>query len=199
MKFVRLKVMNTLSKDEINALPLRRFTGPIRLVETHEELNFAVTTLRKESVLGFDTETRPTFKKGQSNLPALLQLAGSKQTFLFRLHSVGLNNGLLHLLETPEIVKAGVAVHDDILELQRLTDFTEAGFIDLGTTALEKGFERSGLRNLTASLLGYRISKSAQCSNWEARPLTKRQIDYAATDAWVSRELYLKMHDLGLV
>ncbi len=191
--------MNTLSKDEINALPLRRFTGPIRLVETHEDLKSAVATLRKESVLGFDTETRPTFKKGQSNLPALLQLAGSNQTFLFRLHSVGLNNGLLHLLETPKIVKAGVAVHDDILELQRLTSFSEAGFVDLGTTALEKGFERSGLRNLTASLLGYRISKSAQCSNWEARPLSKRQIDYAATDAWVSRELYLKMHDLGLI
>ena len=106
---------------------------------------------------------------------------------------------MLHLLETPKIVKAGVAVHDDILELQRLTSFSEAGFVDLGTTALEKGFERSGLRNLTASLLGYRISKSAQCSNWEARPLSKRQIDYAATDAWVSRELYLKMHDLGLI
>lgn len=191
--------MNTLSKDEINALPLRRFTGPIRIVETHDALETAVTSLQSETVLGFDTETRPTFKKGVCNLPALLQLAGSKQTYLFRLRAVGLNNGLLHLLETPHIVKAGVAVHDDILDLQRLTDFNEAGFIDLGTTALERGFERSGLRNLTASLLGYRISKTAQCSNWEARPLTQRQINYAATDAWVSRELYLKMFDLGLI
>lgn len=188
-----------ISKNEINELPLRRYEGPISLVRSGPELKAAVRVLGEEPILGFDTETKPSFKKGHQNQPSLLQLAGAEEVFLFQLDQVPLTDGLLDILSDPKQIKAGVAVRDDIKELQELAEFAEGGFVDLGEVARKLKLKTHGLRNLGANLLGFRISKSAQVSDWSKPKLTPQQITYAATDAWISREIYLRMSQLGML
>ena len=189
-----------LSKDDINALPLRRYSGIIRIVSSVPALHDALEDLQRERVLGFDTETRPTFgKKQPENLPALLQLATERAIYLFQLRRIALPEPLRAVLSDSRIIKTGVAVHDDIRVLQRLAPFEAAGFVDLSDVARQNGLLTMGLRNMAANLLGFRISKTAQCSNWEAPKLSPKQIAYAATDAWVSRELHIRIQDLGLL
>jgi len=159
----------------------------------------ALAALTAETLLGFDTETRPAFRKGQSFTPALVQLAGATCVYLFQLNRVPFDDALAGLLANPGIVKAGVAVRDDIKALQALTDFEPGGFLDLGDQARDLGLRTNGLRNLSANFLGFRISKGAQRSNWDTATLTPKQVNYAATDAWVSRELCLRLATLGLV
>ena len=189
----------SLSKDEINALPLRRYNGAVHIVNSKLMLRKALAGLTGERVLGFDTETRPTFGKGPENPPALLQLATSQATYLFQLQRVSLPESIRNILSNSEIIKAGIAVHDDIRVLQRIAPFQAAGFVDLSDIARRNGLQTMGLRNMAANLLGFRISKTAQCSNWEAPRLSPKQILYAATDAWVSRELHFRIQDLGLL
>ena len=183
---------NKLSKTEINSLPLRYYNGAIRIIQTAEQAKDACAILIKEKVLGFDTETRPAFKKGQSYLPSLLQLAGTKVVYLFQLSQCGLTDSIIILLSNVNIIKSGVAINQDLTELQQILNFEPAGFVDLGDIARSKGLPHHGLRGLAAYLLKFRISKSGRTSNWSANQLTKKQIKYAATDAWVGRELYLK-------
>ncbi len=188
------------TKDDINALPLRRYTGAIHIVNTRAGLKKALKDILREKVLGFDTETRPTFGKGKAeNPPALLQLATDAASWLFQLKSLPLPQELCHILSDPQVVKAGVGVHDDIRILQRVSTFEAAGFVDLAEVARENGLKTFGLRSLAANLLGFRISKSAQCSNWEVKTLSPKQVTYAATDAWVSRELHLRIQALGML
>jgi ribonuclease D len=188
------------TKDDINALPLRRYNGVIRVVNTCAGLRKALKDVGREPVLGFDTETRPTFGKGKAeNLPALLQLATSKAIYLFQLKCLSLPEELCTILSDPSQIKAGVGVHDDIRILRRVSTFEPSGFVDLAEVARENGFKTFGLRSLAANLLGFRISKNAQCSNWELKKLSQKQIVYAATDAWVSRELHLRIQSLGLL
>lgn len=179
-----------LSKDEINALPIRSYEGEIWLVRTEEELAQAMTALWQEDVLGFDTETRPCFIKGKTSSPALLQLAAENLVVLIQLTRLPFNAAMAELLAAPHVVKAGVAIRDDIRALAKLHPFTPGGGVDLANLAQAKGIKAQGLRTLAANLLEFRISKSAQCSNWENDSLSLRQIRYAATDAWVGRELY---------
>lgn len=188
-----------ITKEEINDLPLRRYTGEIRVVRTPEELEEALAVLRRYDVLGFDTETRPTFRKGKVNLPSLVQLACREAVYLIQLSWLALDDRLASVLSDPNILKTGVAVRDDIRDLQKLHSFREGGVVDLGEVARDLGLETHGLRNLAANFLKFRISKSAQCSNWSNRELGPQQILYAATDAWVSREIHLRMHELGLL
>jgi len=189
----------SLSKDDINALPLRRYNGAVHIVATKAALRKALGGLKGERVLGFDTETRPTFGKGPENLPALLQLATSQATYLFQLKRISLPESLRAILADSSVIKAGIAVRDDIRVLQRIAPFEAKGFVDLSEVARQNGLQTMGLRNMAANLLGFRISKTAQCSNWEAPKLSPKQILYAATDAWVSRELHFRIQDLGLL
>ena len=190
---------NKLSKTEINSLPLRYYNGAIRIIQTAEQAKDACAILIKEKVLGFDTETRPAFNKGQSYLPSLLQLAGTKVVYLFQLSQCGLTDSIIILLSNVNIIKSGVAINQDLTELQQILNFEPAGFVDLGDIARSKGLPHHGLRGLAAYLLKFRISKSGRTSNWSANQLTKKQIKYAATDAWVGRELYLKYKQIKVI
>ena len=190
---------NKLSKTEINSLPLRYYNGPIRIIQTAEQAKDASTILIKEKLLGFDTETRPAFNKGQSYLPSLLQLAGTKVVYLFQLSKCGLPDSITNLLSNVNIIKSGVAIDQDLIELQQILNFEHGGFIDLGDIARSNGLPHHGLRGLAAFLLNFRISKSSRTSNWSANQLTKKQIRYAATDAWLGRELYLKYKQINVI
>lgn len=192
--------LRAFSKDEINEMPLRRYEGPITVVRTEKQRTQAIKQMEGETLLGFDTETRPVFKKGKKpGPPSLVQLATADQAFIFQIKVLPMCNGLCDLLADDSIVKTGVAVRDDILGLQRLAEFNPSNFVDLSEITAKAKMQTHGLRNMAANLLGFRISKSAQCSNWAKDKLTQQQINYAATDAWVSRELYLALDELGLI
>lgn len=194
------KYLRAFTKADINEMPLRRYEGPIVVVRTEKQRAQALKEIAGESLLGFDTETRPVFKKGKKpGPPSLVQLATSSCAYVFQINLLPLCNGLCDLLADESIIKTGVAVRDDILGLQRLAEFDPASFIDLSDISASAKMQTHGLRNMAANLLGFRISKSAQCSNWAKEKLTPQQVNYAATDAWVSRELYLALDDLGLV
>ncbi|MEA2115805.1 MAG: 3'-5' exonuclease [Thermodesulfobacteriota bacterium] len=182
-----------MTKEEINNCPIRKWNGPVHIIRSSERMTHAVEHLRREAILGFDTETRPAFKKGQKYLPSLLQLAGENSVYLFQLKHLGLQEPLIKILADPAVIKAGVSLAHDLRELKKLTLFTQAGFVGLGKMSKEKGIQNHGLRGLAAVVLGLRISKSAQTTNWAKDELTQSQIRYAATDAWVGRELYLKL------
>ncbi|NOX80796.1 MAG: 3'-5' exonuclease domain-containing protein 2 [Deltaproteobacteria bacterium] len=182
-----------MTKNEINECPIKKWAGPVHVIRSAERMAEAVQLLAQESILGFDTETRPAFRKGQSHLPALLQLAGENEVCIFQLNHLGLPGPLRNILADPNIIKAGVALDYDISELRKLAPFQEAGFVDLGELAKRVGIKNHGLRGLAAVLLGLRITKSAQRSNWAKDRLTAGQVTYAATDAWIGRELYQKL------
>ena len=187
------EIPKRLEKEAINELPLIRFQGSIKLAEDTKSFQRLAAKLSKQRVLGFDIECKPNFKKGPNSPPALIQLATSDQAFIFRLYPVMKLGPLVQILENPNIIKTGVAIKDDIHNLQKIESFTAGGFEDLAKLAQSLKIEQTGLRNLTAIFFKHRLSKSAQLSNWQKRPLSPSQINYAATDAWISRELYLIM------
>lgn len=180
-----------ITKEEINELPLGQFEGDIYLVNKVEDVEEVVEFLGTQSILGFDTETKPAFRKGVINPVSLLQLSTKTQAFLFRLNDIGFPNDLRALLEKDHIVKVGAAVHDDLKGLSRLTDsFYPNSFFDLNDELKKVGFHNVGVRNLCGMVLKMRISKSEQVSNWEAPVLTEKQQRYAATDAWACLEIF---------
>lgn len=187
------------SADEINRLPMRGYDGPVHVIRAPEDWEACRAGLLAERVLGFDTETRPSFHKGESHPVALLQLAGGQAVYIFQLRHVGLLEEVANLLADPAVVKAGVALGRDLQELRVLREFRPAGLVDLGLAAQRAGLLHHGLRGLCAVLLGFRITKGAQRSNWARADLAPQQVRYAATDAWVSRELYLRMQAGGLL
>lgn len=184
----------SIDKEELAELPLIQFEGDITLVESKEDYLASIEYLSKQTILGFDTETRPAFKKGVVHEVALLQLATNERAFLFRLNKIGLPNGLKGILENPEIQKIGVAIRDDIKGLQKLNQFKPGGFIELQEHVKEYGIQDFSLKKLSAIVLGYRISKSQRVTNWEAPELTEAQLVYAATDAWVSHRIYQSLN-----
>jgi ribonuclease D len=187
-----------MRRDEINALPMRRYEGPIDVIGREEDVPAAIEALTGHGVLGFDTETRPSFRKGESYPPALIQLTNEDRSFLFQLSKTGIPTGLRDLLSNPEVVKAGVAPAHDFNMLTAMTPFEAAGVVDLSVVARAQGIQNHGLRGLAAVLLGFRISKGSQVSNWAREELTEAQVTYAATDSWVSREIYLQFERLGV-
>jgi ribonuclease D len=192
--------MRKWSKEEINHLPIRKWEGPVHVVRNGSHLHGVITRLmERETVLGFDTETRPTFRKGMSYPPALVQLADGEAVYLIQLSQIPRLDPLWELLENKTIIKAGAGLQQDLQSLQELHPFKPSGFVDVGDVAREAGMGSHGLRNMTACMFGFRIGKGAQCSNWGAIRLRRKQIEYAATDAWISRALLIAFHQQGLV
>ncbi len=187
----------SITKAEINEKPLLVYTGKITLVSDEVALEAALPEVKKETLLGFDTETRPAFRKGESYLPSLLQLGGESEVWIFQLQKLRDLQPLFAVLADPDVLKTGVAIERDVLELKELQDFRPAGFKDVGKLAEKRGFLKTGLRPLAALLLDGRVSKGAQVSNWASDVLSEKQISYAATDAWVSRRLYEALEKMG--
>lgn len=179
-----------ISKAEINELPLIAWGGEVQILESAEEMEAAASILANESHLGFDTETRPSFKKGDYYPPALIQLATEHCVYLFRISETETFDPLLPILESPDILKTGIAIKDDVKELRAMEDFTPSGFIEVADITVKLGYENRGLRALAGLLLQGRISKAAQVTNWARPKLDNKQVRYAATDAWISREIY---------
>lgn len=183
----------TITNDEVNSLPLEKFEGEIILINDLSGVKEACDYLKEEPVLGFDTESKPAFRKGEYNPVALIQLATSQKVFLFRVNLIGVPRELSELLTSTEIIKVGAGIRDDLSELRRLANIEPQGFLELGSAASLANIEQKGLRKLGAIVLGFRISKAAQVSNWEREELTEQQISYAATDAWVSLKVYERL------
>lgn len=182
-----------LEKEFINALPALAFTGRIVEVTDRETADNVVEHLLSQKILGFDTESRPSFRKGISYPVSLVQLATEDTAWLFRIRFTGLTRGLLKLFCNEHVKKLGIGVHDDIARLKDLQDFKPAGFVDLSDIARDKGIIQVGARPLTARYLHHRLVKSSQRSNWAAEQLTNKQRNYAATDAWVCLKLYPRL------
>jgi ribonuclease D len=188
-----------ISREEVSNLPIRRYEGDIHLVTTPRDLERAMADIRRESVVGLDTETRPAFTKGESHLPCLVQVGTARAVYLFQLQRVDCSAALTELLEAPGIVKAGIALAHDLRQLKLVFPFDPASVLDLGSIAKRHGIRQTGLRNLAGLFLGFRITKGTRTSNWAAPSLSAGQIGYAATDAWACRELYLCFQQLGFL
>jgi ribonuclease D len=180
----------TVTKEEIALLPRTKFCGEILNIDNLDAFYEYFPLLEDQQLVGFDTETKPAFKKGVINEVSLLQLSTADRAFLFRLNYIGLPESLKQLLSDPQIIKAGVAVRDDISALNRLSKFIPGGFVDLQKLVKDYGIEDNGLKKLAANILGFNISKRQQTSNWEQEQLSLGQIEYAATDAWICYEIY---------
>ena len=189
--------MKEITKESILELPLIQFDGKIIVIDNVNDIPDAVAKLSKESILGFDTEKKPTFKKGEYNYVSLLQLSTHKEAYLFQLSKTGLHRSLKLLMEDVNILKLGVAIRDDLIDLQKLSHFDPDGFLDLGIKAKDLEIPHHGLRKLAAFLLDSRLCKAQQTSNWENHPLTEAQQIYAATDAWVALKIYDEMKKLN--
>ncbi len=188
-----------ISTDEVNALPMRAYEGEIVLIDSLEQVDKAVTEIEQYNIVGFDTESRPAFKKGESYPVSLLQFATPKKVYLFRVNLIGMPPAVNRLLSNPDLIKLGIALHDDIKDLRRLGVSNPQGYQDIHSFIKDKGVINTGLRKLAAMILGFRISKSQQTSNWENTVLNERQQTYAATDAWVCLKIYEKLKELGLI
>jgi ribonuclease D len=189
----------SISKEDLADLPIQRYGGDVRMVATAQDLEHALEDISRENVVGLDTETRPSFRKGESYLPCLVQVATARAAYLFQLSQVDAFPLLTELLETSRIAKAGVALAHDLRSLKGVFPFEQRNVIDLGLIARGCGLSQTGLRNLAGIFLGIRIPKGNRTSNWAARRLSEAQITYAATDAWVCRELFLRFETLGLL
>ena len=192
-------ISHSISREAMMALPIRRYAGRTCVVTTPADFDEARTDLRAERVVGLDTETRPAFVKGVSHLPCLVQVASARVVYLFQLRRAEGFPLLAELLGDARIVKAGISLKDDMSSLARVFPFGAENLLDLGNLARRNHFTQTGLRNLAGIVLGFRIPKGASTSNWAATKLTAAQINYAATDAWGCRELYLKFEELGLL
>lgn len=182
-----------ITAEELAEHELSWFKGEIVLVDNLKTFYKVFPRLLKSDLLGFDTETRPTFKKGKKNSVSLIQLSTEDLACLFRINKIGIPNELVDLLSDHAIIKAGVAVHDDVRFLKVVRKFAPEGFVDLQTLVKDFGIQSSGLKKLAAIVLGFRISKRQQVTDWEAEQLSEAQQIYAATDAWVCHQIYKKL------
>ena len=184
---------HTIDNDTVASLPAARFPGRIVVVETNEQAEEACQELQRHTMIGFDTETRPSFRAGVSYKVALLQLSTESVCYLFRLSQIRLSNSILKILGSKQIVKVGADVTGDIRALHALRHFQADGFVDLQIEASRWGIEEKSLRKLSAIVLGERVSKAQRLSNWEATTLTEQQQEYAATDAWVCTRILRRL------
>jgi len=189
----------SISPVDLARLPIRRYEGRVLLVESSEQLDEARSDICGETVVGLDTETRPAFRKGESYLPCLVQVATANAVYLFPLRCSDSQRLLVELLAAPTVVKAGIGLAFDLRQLKLVFPFIEENIVELESIARRAGLEQAGVRNLAGLVLGYRIPKGNRTSNWAARRLSSAQVTYAATDAWVCRELYLRFERLGLI
>ena len=185
----------TITPEEIEKLELSAVPGHIHVISRPGiEFSRAIAYLRRQAVIGFDTETKPVFAPGQhNNGVALLQLSGPDHAYLFRIQKLGLRGRICAILSNPNIIKVGAACFDDVRGLARSRKFEPRGFVDLQKIVWEWGIRDKSVKKMAANILGVRVSKSQQLSNWEAETLNEAQQKYAATDAWICREMYLKL------
>ena len=185
----------SIQAEEIEKMPLGAFPGEIKVIDSPGlEYAAAIAYLMSQKVIGFDTETKPVFSPGHPhNNVALLQLSGKDRAFLFRVNKLGMRRLMCSILSNPSILKVGAAVHDDIRGLQVYRKLTPQGFVDLQKIAWEWGIRDKSVKKMAAIILGCKISKTQQLSNWEADELSSAQKMYAATDAWVCTEMYNKL------
>ena len=193
------EIQRRILREQMMELPIRRYEGEVRLVETPADLEQAMQDIRQESVAGFDTETRPAFRKGESYLPCLAQVATARAVYLFQIQQRDFSAALREILSSDQIVKAGVSLADDLKKLKGIFLFEEKAIVDVGSVARRHGLKQTGVRNLAGIFLGFRIPKGTKTSNWAAPRLSAQQVTYAATDAWACRELYLAFKNLNLV
>lgn len=189
--------IESISNEEVAALDMVQFDGEIIVVETPQALEQACEYLSAQRILGFDTETRPSFTAGVTNKVALLQLYGGSKCFLIRLNRVQMSKALTDILHRTDILKIGAAVKNDIVGLSKLRHFTAGGFIDLQDIVENYGIKDKSLRKISGIVLGKKVSKAQRLSNWEAKTLTPQQQVYAATDAWVCVEIYENLRILS--
>jgi len=189
----------TISKEEIADLPLAGFTGHIHVIQTLGEVKKAVSFLKTKTVLGFDTESKPSFMKGVKNNVALMQLSTDKSCFLFRINITGIPKSLADLFSNPSIKKIGLAIRDDFLMLNKIAHVKQVNVIDLQDYVKNFQIEENSLAKIYAIMFGKRISKTPRLSNWEADDLTEKQKRYAALDAWATREIYVKLESLKVL
>lgn len=189
-------VKRTISKEEIKEMPKAAFPGRIHVIQTEGEVEKAVAYLQSQPALGIDSETRPSFTKGQSFKVSLLQISSDECCFLFRLNMTGLTQPLIDLLENPEITKVGLSLKDDFLMLHKRAPFNQQGFVELQEYVRTFGIQDKSLQKIYGILFGEKISKSQRLSNWEADVLTDKQKLYAATDAWACLNIYNLLQNL---
>jgi ribonuclease D len=184
----------TITKEEISLFPTEEFTGQIHEIKTEVETEEAVDYLSKFEILGFDTETRPSFKKGHVNGVALVQLSTNDICFLFRLNKMDFSpSTLIRLLSNPKTLKIGLSLKDDFQSMRRKMKFTPEGFVDLQKMVTRYDIEVTGLQKIYALLFNKKISKNQRLTNWEAEELTEYQKKYAALDAWACLKIYEKL------
>lgn len=189
-------VRRSINKDELKELPKTVFPGRIHVVQSEAEADKAVAYLKSRPAIGIDSETRPSFTKGQSYKVALLQLSSEECCFLFRLNMTGLTKSLIELLENPEVIKIGLSLKDDFMMLHKRAPFRPQGCVELQDYVRQFGIQDKSLQKIYAILFKEKISKSQRLSNWEADVLTDRQKQYAATDAWACLNIYNLLQEL---
>ena len=188
-----------ITNEDIRLLPLTAFSGNIHLVDTEKDCDDAVRRLRRFEELGFDTEKKPTFNKGEYNHTALVQLSTVDDAYLFRLNVMGNPKSLFDLMADDNILKLGISIDDDLKDLRKSRPFEPGNFVDVNDIARELEVKHIGVKKLAAIFLEKRISKNQQVSNWEAEKLTDAQQRYAATDAWVCLTIYNELLEKGYI
>lgn len=189
-------IKRKIPKDELNELPKAIYPGKIIVIQSEAEANRAVEYLSAQPVIGIDSETRPSFAKGQIHKVALLQLSSEEYCFLFRLNHIGFPESLIALLENPSVKKIGLSLQDDFMMLRKRKSFKPEACIELQQYVEKFGIEDKSLQKIYANLFSEKISKSQRLSNWEADVLTDAQKSYAATDAWACLNIYNKLSEL---
>lgn len=189
-------IYNKIDKKIISELPRELFEGRVFVIQTEREAEKAIDYLMSFPLLGIDTETRPSFRKGHTNKVALLQVSTEDTCFLFRLNRIGITPAILRLLQDRQVCKVGLSLKDDFLSLHEREDFTPGGFVDLQNWVKCFGIEDMSLQKLYANLFGRKISKGQRLTNWEADVLTEGQQRYAATDAWACVQLYKALKEM---
>ena len=179
-----------ITKEQISQLPTVTYPGKSILINTMADAKAAMAYLMRQKIVGFDTETRPSFRKGHPHKVALLQLSAGDECFLIRLNLLGLFESLKSFFENEEILKIGLSVKDDFHSLMRLGEFTPRGFVELQEFVKRYEIADNSLQKIYAVIFGERISKSQRLTNWEANELTDAQQAYASIDAWACLKIY---------
>lgn len=189
-------IKQNIKKDELQEMPKAAFPGKIIVIQSEKEAEKAIRYLSTQPIVGIDSETRPSFTKGQVHKVALLQVASEEYCFLFRLNIIGLTPELVHFLENSSIIKVGLSLHDDFTMLRKRATIKPKGCIELQDYVDIFGIADKSLQKIYANLFKEKISKSQQLSNWEIDVLTDAQKQYAATDAWACLRIYKHLSHL---
>ena len=185
----------SISKEQVAKMPTVGFDGAITLIDRPGDVSAAVSYLRKQPMVGFDTETKPNFRKGMTNKVSLIQVATEEQSFLFRLNKIGFREEIKAFLECEDVVKIGLSLKDDFHVLHKVSPFTPGGFVDLQDVVKKYHISDASLQKIYAILFGERISKSQRLTNWEAAQLTPQQMVYASIDAWACLRIYRMLNE----